>query len=119
LKALFDTNILIDYLNGSAKAKKEIGLYDSLLISPITWIEVMAGTDPSNEEAVRRFLNRFKQIPLDREISERAVQIRQATNIKIPDAIIWATAQVSDAILVTRNTNDFPKEDPGVRVPYR
>jgi predicted nucleic acid-binding protein len=39
--------------------------------------------------------------------------------MKLPDAIIWAAAQSEDRILVTRNTRDFPAEDPGVRVPYR
>lgn len=119
MKPLFDTNILIDYLNGSAKARKEIGLYDLGMISPITWMEIMVGTDPSTSDTVRRFLNRFKQVPLDETISERAVEIRRATGVKLPDAIIWATAQVADALLITRNTKDFPQSHPGVRIPYR
>lgn len=38
--------------------------------------------------------------------------------MKLLDALILATAQTSGAILVTRNTEDFP-EMPGVRVPYK
>ena len=38
--------------------------------------------------------------------------------MKLLDAFILATAQVNGAILVTRNTKDFPATMPGVRVPY-
>ncbi len=37
---------------------------------------------------------------------------------RLPDAIIWATAREASALLVTRNTKDFPADVPGVRVPY-
>jgi hypothetical protein len=38
--------------------------------------------------------------------------------MKLLDAMILATAQVNGAILVTRNTKDFPANMPGIRVPY-
>lgn len=34
------------------------------------------------------------------------------------DALIYATARVHDAVLVTRNTRDFPPGTPGIHVPY-
>lgn len=43
VNVLFDTTILIDYLNGISDAAKEIGRYREKAISPITWMEVMAG----------------------------------------------------------------------------
>jgi len=30
----------------------------------------------------------------------------------LPDAVIWATAQAHAMLLVTRNTKDFPVDDP-------
>jgi len=39
--------------------------------------------------------------------------------VRLPDAIIWATAQVHGLLLVTRNVRDFPQGEPGVSVPYR
>jgi hypothetical protein len=39
--------------------------------------------------------------------------------LKLPDAIVWASAQVRAMLLVTRDTNRFPAGDPGVRIPYR
>lgn len=37
--------------------------------------------------------------------------------IKLPAAIIWASAQVHSKLFITRNTKDFPLEEPGIRVP--
>ncbi len=51
-------------------------------------------------------------------MAERAVELQQSRRIRLPDALIWATAQVHGLLLVTRNTRDFPADDPGVRVPY-
>ena len=39
--------------------------------------------------------------------------------MKLPDAIIWASAQANGLLFVTRNTKDFPANDPGMRMPYR
>ena len=119
MKALFDTNILIDYLNGIEAAKAEIVRYLHIAISMITWMEVMVGTKPEEAAAVRRFLSRFEQIPITAAIAERAVHIRRETRIRLPDAIIRATAEGEHALLVSRNTKDFPEGEPWVRVPYQ
>lgn len=119
VKALFDTNILVDYLNGIAQAKKELARYDSRAISIITWMEIMVGASEENEEALRFWLSSFQVIPLDGVIAERTVQIRQQRRIRLPDAIIWASAQEHSLLLVSRNTKDFPADEPGVRVPYK
>lgn len=118
MKALFDTNILIDYLNGISAARDEIARYDEALISAITWVEVMVGTQDNEESAVRRFLDRFTQIPFDRRVAERAVLIRRQTRIRLPDAIVWASAKCESALLVSRNVKDFPPDAPDVRMPY-
>ena len=60
----------------------------------------------------------FEIIPLDLAVAESAVQLRRAHRLRLPDAIIWATAQVNDAVLVTRNTKDFNADWDGVRIPY-
>ncbi len=118
MKALLDTNILIDYLNGVDSALQEIALYEAPLISPITWMEVMSGARPDEEECVRAFLARFTQVPIDAKVAEITVSIRRKQRIRLPDAIIWASAQAENALLVSRNIKDFPSQAPGVRVPY-
>ena len=118
MKALFDTNILIDYLNGIDAAREEIAAYRLPMISSITWIEVMVGSRSDEEEAVRQFLNSFLQVQLDAAVAERAVSIRREKRIRLPDAIIWASAQMEDALLVTRNSRGFSRLTPDVRIPY-
>ena len=118
MKALFDTNILIDYLNGIPAARVEIARYEQPSISLITWMEVLAGTDADDEAKVRAFLGRFGCIGIDGAVAERTVLLRYNRRIKLPDAIIMATALNESALLITRNTKDFSIDEPGVRVPY-
>ena len=74
----------------------------------------MAGATEEEEAVVRSFLSRFVLVPVD----ERAVEIRRDRRIRLPDAIIWVSAQVHDALLVSRNCKDFPESAPDVRIPY-
>jgi predicted nucleic acid-binding protein len=81
-------------------------------------MEVMVGATPQNESTARAFLQSFDLLQIDARIAEQAVILRKARRIKLPDAVIWATAQVHQCLLVSRNTRDFDQNDPGVRVPY-
>jgi len=119
VKALFDTNVLIDYLNAVPQARTELQRYTEKAVSIITWMEVMVGATGDVEVATRSFLSSFDVIEVDGKIAELAVSLRRDHHIKLPDAIIWATAQVHAMLLVTRNTKDFTADDPGVRMPYR
>jgi predicted nucleic acid-binding protein len=117
---LFDTNILIDHLNGIKKAAKELQRSDDLAISVITWIEVMAGAENKAQEAiVRAFLTNFECLPVTNAVAERAAVNRRVRRIKLPDAIVLATAEAAGRTLVTRNVRDFPAGMGGVRVPYQ
>ena len=119
MNAVFDTNILIDYLNGEEAALKELSRYQSRFISVITHIEVLVGAVNHQEEIViRSFLTSFELKQLTTDIAERAIKIRKEHRLKIPDAIVYATAQEEGCILVTRNTKDLKEDWPDVRVPY-
>ena len=118
VKALLDTNILVDFLNAIPQAKAEIDRYRDRAVSIVTWIEVMVGAPGPAAAGTKDFLTSFEVIGLDRKIAERAVSLRQTRRIKLPDAIIWATAQETGSLLVTRNHKDFPDGDPSVRIPY-
>ena len=117
--AVFDTNILIDYLNGIEPARAELVRFDRAVISLITWIEVMVGARPGEDQPLRAFLGRFECVPLDAGIAEVTVELRREHRLRLPDAMIWATARTRGAVLVTRNTRDSPAGQPGLRVPYR
>jgi predicted nucleic acid-binding protein len=118
VSALFDTNVLIDHLNAYAPATIEIQKYDSRSISIITWMEVLVGATDSNRGLMRQLLASFTLINIDASIAERAVLLRRTRRLKLPDAIIWATAQEHACLLVTRNSKDFPADAPDVRHPY-
>lgn len=117
--ALFDTNILIDYLNGVDAAKVELDRYADKAISLITWMEVMVGSVPETQQVIKRFLKGFVTVSIDHKIAERAVSLRQQHKIKLPDAIILATAQTQGRLLITRDSKDFLAEEPWVRIPYQ
>jgi len=119
MRATFDTNILIDFLNGVEAARREIERFEDRSISVVTWMEVMVGADEEDEADVESFLRAFQVIPIDEQVAAEAVSLRRARRMRLPDAVIWATARVRRALLVTRNTKDFPTDDVGVRVPYR
>jgi predicted nucleic acid-binding protein len=119
MKALFDTNILIDYLNGIENARDEYERHTHRLISVVTWMEVLAGPrNAAEEEVIDLFLRDFRVVELTRSVARGAVDIRRAHRIRLPDAIVWSSARTESALLVTRNTKDFPRSEPGIRIPY-
>lgn len=115
---LFDTCILIDYLRGIPRARAECGRYSDRAISIITWMEVMAGTTDANQTEIREFLLNFRTVSLTPRVADLTVAIRRTRRIKLPDAIIQATAESERRTLITRNTRDFPSRLPGIHIPY-
>jgi predicted nucleic acid-binding protein len=119
IEAVFDTNILIDYLLGRDEAQQEFDHYSRRGISIVTWMELKLGArNEAEADVIDLFLREFRVIEITRQVARRAVEIQRGTRVRLPDAIIWATAQVESAQLVTRNTKDFPKDDPAIRIPY-
>lgn len=119
MKALFDTNILVDYLKGVPAAPRELAWHEDRLISVVTWMEVLAGARNAEEEdVIEMFLRDFQVVEVTRRVARQAVAIRRTRRIKLPDAVIWGSARTESALLVTRNTKDFPRDEPGIRIPY-
>ena len=120
LNALLDSDILLDFLDGHAPAAREIARYRECGISVISWMEVLAGARTEADEEVRRgFLAHFRLVPLTPHVAEEAVKLRREYRLKLPDAIIWASAITENCLLASRNTKDFPANQPGVRFAYR
>lgn len=119
MKAVFDTNILVDYLGGSEAARGELARYRVRLISIITAIELMVGARNAREEAaIRGLLSSFETLELSAEIAREAVVIRKELRLKIPDAIVYATARTQGCLLVSRNTRELKSDWPDIRIPY-
>ncbi|WP_276643566.1 type II toxin-antitoxin system VapC family toxin [Siccibacter turicensis] len=118
--AVFDTNILIDLFSGHRQAAEVLEAYPiNRGISLMTWIEVMVGAKKYGQERrTREVLESFDILPVSAAVAERSVMIRQQHGMKLPDAIILATAQVHSRMLVTRNSKDFGGIT-GVTIPYK
>ena len=115
----FDSNILIDSLNGDERARAELKRVDRRWISRVTWIEVMSKVPVGADDILEAFFADFLIDEVSLPISRRAAELRrERPRLKLPDAVILATAQVHHRILVTRNTKDFPATMLGIRVPY-
>ena len=114
----FDTNILIDWLRDEKPAVAELTRYRRHRISRIVWTELLAGEPLERRDVVQQLIAAFEVVEIDARIATAAADVRHRTRMKLMDAYILATAQVNGAILITRNTKDFPANMPGIRIPY-
>lgn len=109
---LFDSNVFIYQLNGVLGAYGQSLLRQGLLedgaYSVISRIEVLGFPQaPSERVAAERLFDGFERKSLDDTVAQQAIALRQARKIKIPDAIIAATALHHGLTLVTHNLRDF------------
>lgn len=100
---LVDTDVFVDHLRGARRI--QLGR-DRIHYSVVTRCELFAGRE-MEEETVRRLLDGFEELPVDRPVAERAGRLRRAGGLRTPDALIAATALEHQLVLVTRNTRDF------------
>jgi predicted nucleic acid-binding protein len=84
-----------------------------LLLDSKILIDVLRG-----EPIALAWLETFPHLPIDDAIALESVRLRQRHGLKIPDAIILATAHCSDLNLATRNSRDCPLKLGGVVHPY-
>ena len=98
---------------------KKISLKDTrLAISVITYMEVLGFKfeNLSEKKTVEQLCKYFPVIDLNQEIVNKVISIRQHHKIKLPDAIILATAIIYKMELITANVSDFIDIDPGLKI---
>jgi predicted nucleic acid-binding protein len=109
---VFDSNILSYHLNDalspSVLNQVESWITEGAVISVMSRIEVLGYPQTAEQlQQAMRLLAYFDEISLHEPLVQRAITLRQHYRIRLPDALIAATALDLGFPLVTRNTQDF------------
>ena len=109
VKALLDSVILIDHLNGIRQATEWLASeeWSLLAISAITRAEVLNGASQEESLHIASLLDSFHCLPLDARTADRAAHYRREFRLRLPDAFQAAVAESNQLEFVTRNTRDF------------
>jgi toxin FitB len=99
---LVDTDVFVDHLRGARELDPRS---HRVHYSVVTRAELFAGITATG--VVRVLLSPFREIEVGREIAERAGRLRRESGIRLPDALIAATAVEHKLSLFTRNRSDF------------
>jgi len=114
-RVLVDTDVLIDLGRGEAAAMrthKVLAAKRILAISTITKMELLVGcANKREQQRLEKFLQGFDLIHPEAGISEAAVELvkdyRLSHNLRMPDALIAATALHCECELATKNQKDY------------
>ncbi len=106
---LIDTNVILEYLSGSLPSDAhlfvESALNNDFNVSVINRIEILGHESATKE--LTEFMDLAITHSITQEIEEQTINIRKQKKIKLPDAIIAATAIALNLTLVSRNIKDF------------
>ena len=112
---LIDTNIISKYSNDLISEEGCLFLEDifdtEILISFITRIEALVynPSEASVQLTIRSILEASSELSMSEEILLKTVEIRKKAKIKLPDAVIAATAIIHNLTLLSDNDSDFLK----------
>jgi predicted nucleic acid-binding protein len=123
---IVDTDILIDVgrnVNEAVNCLQQIEQKFSVAVSSVTQMELIIGCRNKDElHSLEHFIERFYIIRLDEQISDTAIdllkQYRLSHGLLIADALIAASAIISDLPFVTKNQSDYRFIDNLQLLPY-
>jgi predicted nucleic acid-binding protein len=122
-RLLLDTDVAVEYLRDRPDAVAWLDAQEGkLLLSVITVAELFAGLRGEEERRrMENFLLAFELAPVTPEIARAGGgyrrEYRPSHGTGLADALIAATADARDAVLVTFNAKHFPMLEE-VRAPY-
>jgi predicted nucleic acid-binding protein len=111
--SLLDSNCAIYLIKGGLVKNVEEELRKATALgcnlSVISQIELLGYYFPTIdvEAKTEKFVKQCTILPLDNEIVNKTIELRRLYKVKLPDAIIAATALVFDFTLISRNDKDF------------
>jgi predicted nucleic acid-binding protein len=115
---LIDTNTAIDYLGNKlpVNASDKIDA-EEIIMSVITRMELLAWPKATEEQLIllNNFINAATIWGLEEPVIIKGIEIRKKYRLKLPDAIIAATALTFNYTLLSRNIDDF-KNIPELRL---
>lgn len=99
---LLDTNAIIYLVSGRLASPLPEGSYS---VSIITEIELLsyAGIFDEEEQKIRDLLFLLERIQLIDSVKDETIKLRRKNRLKLPDAIIAASALIHDLILLTND----------------
>lgn len=110
----FDSSVIILFLNGKLPTEFLPRFEQSIessnaLISAVVRAEVLAWPQHTEASLVAAtdLLDLFHLVSVDGHVANEAARIRRETGLKLPDALIAASAILQSAALVTANAKDF------------
>jgi predicted nucleic acid-binding protein len=114
MSMLVDSNVIIDYVSNRIpeKSAKQLDNYfnSNFSVSIISKIEVLGfNTQKYELEQLESFIQLSSIEYIDEAVADKTIELRRMKRIKLPDAIIAATALVKNCILLSHNTTDFKK----------
>jgi predicted nucleic acid-binding protein len=114
MNMLVDSNVIIDYVSNRIpeKSAKQLDIYfnSNFSVSIISKIEVLGfNTQEFELEQLESFIQLSSIVYIDEAVADKTIEIRRMKRIKLPDAIIAATALVQNCILLSHNTTDYNK----------
>ncbi|MCL1947506.1 MAG: type II toxin-antitoxin system VapC family toxin [Chitinivibrionia bacterium] len=108
-KYLLDTNIVIDLFAQQFPEKAEFFvaqiMSEDIFLSVINKIELLGFSECEKE--MSQIVEIAQIFYLDEIIAQKTIEIRKKYKIKLPDAIIAATAICENLVLLSNNENDF------------
>lgn len=111
---LVDTDVLIWHLRGYPKATQRLDQLPKLILSAVTYLELVQGMRNRGELlALQKSLamRQAERLPLTPAITERAIILMETLalshGIQLGDALIAATGLEHSLIILTANTNHF------------
>jgi predicted nucleic acid-binding protein len=115
-RVAIDTNILL-YILGGDKAAHQLVKGRDVVASAMVRMEAMVyhGKDEDHLGRVHTFLGRCEVVEIHRSVQDLAVELRLRYKLKLPDAIIAATAVHLRVPLITADKN-FAKLNPEFEV---
>jgi predicted nucleic acid-binding protein len=120
IKAILDSNVIILASKAEIDVELLLSVYDEFNVSIITFMEVygfdFASTD--EEDLINDLFANIDITEVNINIAKQAIIYRKnkTKKIKLPDAIILATAKFLDAELVTADWDDFVNIDNSVTI---